>query len=69
MVTDLASMNNSAKLTPEQVTQVGQLLTKATALKGALASLNSFDPLQLSQLASNLADMQEQVGALKTLLK
>ena len=69
MVTDLASMNSSGKLTPEQVTQVAQLLTKATALKGDVQNLSSVNPLQLSQLASNLADLQEQVGALKALVK
>jgi type VI secretion system protein VasD len=69
MVTDLASMNRSGKLTSEQVTQVAQLLTKATALKGQLQNLNSVDPLQLPQLASNLADLQDQVGALKALVK
>jgi type VI secretion system protein VasD len=69
LATDLASMNSSGKLTPQQATQVAQLLTKATALKGELGSLSSVDPLRLPQLASDLVDLQEQVGALKTLVK
>lgn len=69
MVTDLASMNSSGKLTPQQATQVAQLLTKATAVKGELQSLSSIDPLRVPQLASDLVDLQEQVDSLKTLLK
>ena len=53
----------------EQATQAAQLLTKAAALKGELQSLNSLDPLQLPQLASNLVDLQEQVSALRALVK
>jgi hypothetical protein len=41
----------------------------ATTLKGDLENLNSVDPLKLPQLASTLVDLQQQVGALKTLVK
>jgi hypothetical protein len=70
MVTDLDSMKSSGKLTSEQLTQVAQLLTKAAGLKGQLQNVGSgFDPLQVPQLASDLADLQKQIGALKALVQ
>jgi type VI secretion system protein VasD len=69
MATDLATMKSSGKLTPEQATQTGKLLVKATTLKSDLENLKSVDPLKLSQLMSTLVDLQQQVGALKTLVK
>jgi type VI secretion system protein VasD len=65
LVTDLTSMMSGGKLTPQQTTQAAQLLTKATALTGELGNLKSVDPLRLPQLASDLVDLQEQVGALR----
>ena len=69
MATDLATMKSSGKLTPEQATQTAKLLVKATTLKSDLENLKGADPLKLSQLASTLVDLQQQVGALKTLVK
>src|SRR5215470_15074075 len=69
MATDLATMKSSGKLTKEQATQTAKLLVKATTLKSDLENLKSVDPLALSQLASTLADLQQQVGALKALVK
>ena len=69
MATDLATMKSSGKLTKEQATQTARLLVKATTLKSDLENLKSVDPLALSQLASTLADLQQQVGALKALVK
>jgi len=69
MATDLATMKSSGTLTPEQATQTAKLLEKATTLKSDLETLKSVDPLALSQLASKLADLQQQVGALKALVK
>jgi type VI secretion system protein VasD len=69
MATDLATMKSSGKLTPEQATQTAKLLVKATTLKSDLENLKSVDPLSLSQLASTLVDLQQQVGALKNLVK
>ena len=69
MATDLATMKSSGKLTPEQTTQMAKLLVKATTLKSDLENLKSVDPLKLSQLMSTLVDLQQQVGALKTLVK
>ena len=69
MATDLATMKSSGKLTPEQATQTAKLLGKATTLKSDLENLKSVDPLKLSQLASTLVDLQQQVGALKALVK
>jgi hypothetical protein len=57
------------ELTPEQATQTAKLLGKATTLKSDLENLKSVDPLKLSQLASTLVDLQQQVGALKALVK
>ena len=69
MATDLATMKSSGKLTPEQATQMAKLAAKATSLKSDLENLKSVDPLRLSQLASTLVDLQQQVGALKALVK
>jgi len=69
MATDLATMKGSGKLTPAQETQMAKLLVKATTLKSDLENLKSADPLALSQLASTLVDLQQQVGALKALMK
>jgi len=69
MATDLATMKSSGTLTPEQATQTAKLLEKATTLKSDLETLKSVDPLALSQLASKLADLQQQVGALKAVVK
>ncbi len=69
MATDLATMKSSGKLTPEQATQTGKLLVKATTLKSDLENLKSVDPLKLSQLMSTLVDLQQQIGALKALMK
>jgi len=69
MATDLATMKSSGKLTPAQETQMAKLLVKATTLKSDLENLKSADPLALSQLASTLVDLQQQVGALKALMK
>ena len=64
LVTDLTAMMSGGKLTPQQTMQATQLLTKATSLKGELGNLKSSDALKLPQLASDLVDLQEQVGAL-----
>jgi len=69
MATDLAAMKSSGKLTPEQTTQMAKLLVKATTLKSDLENVKGADPLALSKLASTLADLQQQVGALKALVK
>jgi type VI secretion system protein VasD len=69
MATDLATMKSSGKLTPEQATQMAKLAVKATTLKSDLENLKSVDPLTLSKLASTLVDLQQQVGALKALVK
>jgi len=69
MATDLATMKSSGKLTPAQETQMAKLLVKTATLKSDLENLKSVDPLALSQLASTLVDLQQQVGALKALMK
>ncbi len=68
MVTDLASMKSSGKLAPEQVTQVDNLLPKATSLTSELEK-PQVDAARLPQLATDLGDLQKQVSALKGLMK
>jgi len=67
-VTDLTSMKSSGKLAPEQVTQVDNLLPKATSLTSELEK-PQVDAARLPQLATDLSDLQKQVGALKGLMK
>jgi hypothetical protein len=68
MVTDLTSMKSSGKLAAPQAKQVDTLLPKATSLTGELGK-PQIEPSKLSQLASQLSDLQKQVGALKGLMK
>jgi hypothetical protein len=68
MVADLTSMKSSDKLAPEQVTQVDNLLPKATSLTSELEK-PQVDAARLPQLATDLSDLQKQVGALKGLMK
>ncbi len=68
MVADLTSMKSSGKLAAPQAKQVDELLPKATSLTGELGKAQ-VAPSKLSQLASQLSDLQKQVGALKGLMK
>ena len=68
LVGDLTSMKTSGKLAPQQVTQVDELLPKATSLTSELET-PSLDVARLPQLASNLSDLQKQVGVLKGFMK
>ena len=68
MLADLVSMKSSGKLAPEQTKQVDDLLPKATSLTSELEK-PQVDTGRLPQLASNLSDLQRQVGALKGMLK
>jgi len=68
MVADLTLMKSSGKLAPDQIKQVDTLLPKAQSLTGELEK-PQVDAAKLPQLASNLKDLQQQVGMLKGLLK
>ena len=68
IVTDLTSMKSGGNLAPAQVTQVDNLLPKATSLTDELEKPH-VDAGRLPQLASELGDLQKQVGALKGLMK
>ena len=68
MLADLTSMKSGGKLAPEQVTQVDNLLPKATSLTSELEK-PQVDAAKLPQLATDLNDLQKQVGALKGLMK
>jgi hypothetical protein len=68
MVADLTSMKSSGKLAAPQAMQVDKLLPRATSLTSELGK-SQVEPSKLSQLASQLSDLQKQVGALKGLMK
>ena len=65
---DLTSMKSSGKLAPAQTKQVDDLLPKAQSLNDELEK-PQVEASRLPQLASNLTDLQKQVGALKGFLK
>ena len=68
MVSDLLSMKSSGKLAPEQTKQVDTLLPKATSLTSELEK-PQVEAAKLPQLASDVSDLQKQVGVLKSFLK
>jgi hypothetical protein len=68
LLSDLTSMKSSGKLAPEQTQQVDELLPKAQSLNDELEK-PQLDTARLPQLASNLSDLQKQVGPLKALMK
>jgi hypothetical protein len=68
LVADLTSMKSSGKLAPEQMKQADDLLPRANSLTSALEK-PQVDAAELPKLASNLSDLQKQVGALKGLMK
>jgi len=68
LVTELTSMKGSGKLAPAQITQVDELLPKATSLTSELAK-PQVDAARLPQLGSDLSELQKQVGTLKGLMK
>jgi len=65
---DLTSMKDSGKLAPAQTKQVNDLLPKAQSLNDELEK-PQLDSARLPQLASNLTDLQKQVGVLKGFMK
>jgi hypothetical protein len=68
MVSDLMSMKSSGKLAPEQTKQVDTLLPKATSLTSELEK-PQVEAAKLPQLASDVSDLQKQVGVLKSFMK
>lgn len=68
MVADLVSMKSSGKLAPEQTQQVDELLPKARSLTSELEK-PQVSATDLPKLASNLSDLQKQVGVLKGFMK
>jgi len=68
MVSDLTSMKSSGKLAPDQVKQVDDLLPKAQSLTSELEK-PQVSATDLPKLASNLSDLQKQVGVLKGFMK
>lgn len=68
MVSDLTSMKSSGKLAPDQLKQVDDLLPKAQSLTSELEK-PQVSATELPKLASNLSDLQKQVGVLKGFIK
>ena len=68
IVGELVSMSTGGKLTPDQASHVSDLLSKANTLRGQLQDPGT-DPVRLSQLGSNLLDLQKEVDALKALVE
>ena len=68
MVSDLVSMKSSGKLAPDQTKQVDTLLPKATSLTSELEK-PQVEAAKLPQLASDVSDLQKQVGVLKSFMK
>lgn len=68
LLSELTSMKTSGKLAPAQVTQVDDLLPKATSMTSELEK-PQVDAARLPQLASDLNDLQKQVGVLRGFMK
>jgi hypothetical protein len=68
MVSDLTSMKSSGKLDAAQTKQVDTMLPKAQSVTGELEK-PSVPPNKLTQLASQLSDLQKQWTTLKGLIK
>ena len=68
MVTDLNTLKSSGKLAPPQVQQVDSLLPKATAVTSGLQQ-PQVPTSKLAEYATTLKDLQQQVTALKSLVK
>ena len=68
MVSDLTSLKSSGKLAPAQVQQVDGLLPKATALQNDLQK-PQIPTSKLTEYANTLKELQQQITALKSLIK
>ena len=68
LLSELTSMKNSGKLAPDQMKQVDGLMPKAQSLTSELEK-PQVEASKLPQLASNLSELQKEVGALKSLIK
>lgn len=68
LVSDLTSMKSSGKLDAAQTKQVDSMLPKAQSVTSELEK-PSVPPNKLTQLASQLSDLQKQWTALKGLIK
>jgi hypothetical protein len=68
LVAELLSMKQGGQLAPAQSAKVDELLPKAQSLAGELDA-PQVDVAKLPQLASNLSDLQKQLGALKGLVR
>ena len=68
LVSELTSLKGSGKLQPDQAQQVDELLPKANSLTGELGQ-SQVDATKLPKLASDLSDLQKQLGMLKGLMK
>jgi hypothetical protein len=67
-VSDLNALKSSGKLTPPQMQQVDTLLPKATAVTSGLQQ-PQVPSSKLVEYATQLKDLQQQLTALKSLVK
>src|SRR5215470_7984204 len=68
MVSDLKALKSSGKLAPPQVQQVDTMLPKATAVTNGLQQ-PQLPTSKLAEYAQTLKDLQQQLTALKSLVK
>jgi hypothetical protein len=68
MVSDLNALKSSGKLAPPQVQQVDTMLPKATAVTSGLQQ-PQVPSSKLVEYAQTLKDLQQQLTALKSLVK
>jgi len=68
MVSDVKALKSSGKLAPPQVQQVDTLLPKATAVTSGLQQ-PQVPSSKLVEYATQLKDLQQQLTALKSLVK
>ncbi|HEY7040348.1 MAG TPA: hypothetical protein VID28_15920 [Methylomirabilota bacterium] len=68
LVADLTSMKSSGKLSAADTAKVDSLLPKANSLNTELAK-PEVEPSKLTQLATQLGDLQKQTSALKGAMK
>jgi hypothetical protein len=68
MVADLTSLKGSGKLAADQTKKVDELLPRANSLTSEL-SKPQVETSRLARLSQDVADLQKQVTALKSLVK
>ena len=68
LVSELTALKENPSLSPADKGKVESLLPKANSLNSELAK-PQVEPSRLTQLATQLGDLQKQVGSLKAMIK